>query len=68
MALQLDVTQQSDVEGVIAAIQARFGEPPSLLVNCAGFFDMSPFVDVKESRFNAAIDINLKVSLHSCFF
>ena len=63
LALQMDVTQQSAVECVIAAVLEKFGGPPRLLVNCAGFFEMMPFMDMKESSFNTAIDINLKVIL-----
>lgn len=64
----MDVTQQSAVEGVIAAVRKRFGEPPRLLVNCAGAFEMAPFMDVKESSLGAVIDVNLKVSFHFWFF
>ncbi|XP_045119814.1 estradiol 17-beta-dehydrogenase 8-like [Portunus trituberculatus] len=60
LALQMDVTQQRAVEEVMAAIRERFGKPPTLLVNCAGFFERTPVVEMEESSFNTAIDVNLK--------
>ncbi|KAK8394700.1 hypothetical protein O3P69_005882 [Scylla paramamosain] len=60
LALQMDVTQQRVVEGVMAAIRERFGKSPTLLVNCAGFFERAPLVEMEESSFCKAIDVNLK--------
>lgn len=60
LALNIDVRQQSSVEGVIAASKDKFGVPPSLLVNCAGIADISPFLDITGQQFDKMIDINLK--------
>ncbi|MPD04355.1 Estradiol 17-beta-dehydrogenase 8 [Portunus trituberculatus] len=56
----MDVTQQSSVEGAIAASRDRYGVPPSLLVNCAGIADISPFLDITGPQLDKMIDINLK--------
>ncbi|XP_045119701.1 uncharacterized short-chain type dehydrogenase/reductase y4vI-like [Portunus trituberculatus] len=60
LALNMDVTQQSSVEGAIAASRDRYGVPPSLLVNCAGIADISPFLDITGPQLDKMIDINLK--------
>ncbi|XP_050698835.1 (3R)-3-hydroxyacyl-CoA dehydrogenase-like [Eriocheir sinensis] len=60
LALQMDVTQKDAVEAVIAAAREKLGAPPSLLVNSAGIAKLEPFLDVKQDRLNAIIDINLK--------
>ncbi|XP_063879140.1 uncharacterized oxidoreductase YuxG-like [Scylla paramamosain] len=46
LALNMDVTQQSSVEGAIAASRDRYGVSPSLLVNSAGIAHISPFLDI----------------------
>ena len=61
LALQMDVTQQNDINGVIATAQDRFGEPPSLLVNNAGIARGSPFHLMEEKVFDTVVDVNLKV-------
>ncbi|KAG0727490.1 Estradiol 17-beta-dehydrogenase 8 [Chionoecetes opilio] len=60
LALQVDVTQQSAVERVIAAARDRYGKPPSLLVNSAGVMRTSPFLDETEARLDRVINVNLK--------
>ncbi|KAG0718226.1 Estradiol 17-beta-dehydrogenase 8 [Chionoecetes opilio] len=60
LALQMDVTQQSDVERVIAASRDRFERPPNLLVNSAGVLRMSPFLDETEACLDTMINVNLK--------
>ncbi|KAG0719480.1 Estradiol 17-beta-dehydrogenase 8 [Chionoecetes opilio] len=60
LALPMDVTQHSDVEGVIAAARDRFGAPPSLLVNCAGIADLGPFLSITKARLDKMMDVNLK--------
>ena len=65
MALQMDVTQQSAVESVIAAARDKFKEPPSLLVNSAGILLMVPSLEVTDT---AVIDVNLKVIIFVMVF
>lgn len=60
LAVQMDVTQQKAVEGAMAAIRKQFGKSPTMLVNCAGFFERKPMVEMDESSFNTAVDVNLK--------
>ncbi|KAG0719738.1 Estradiol 17-beta-dehydrogenase 8 [Chionoecetes opilio] len=60
LALPMDVTQHSDVEGVIAAARDRFEAPPSLLVNCAGIADLGPFLSITKARLDKMMDVNLK--------
>ncbi|MPC58731.1 Estradiol 17-beta-dehydrogenase 8 [Portunus trituberculatus] len=61
LALEMDVTQQSAVEGVIAVAQERFGEPPSLLVNNAGIARGSLCHLMEEKDFDIVVNVNLKV-------
>lgn len=61
LALEMDVTKQSAVEGVIAATRERFGEPPCLLVNNAGIARDSPCHLMEEKVFDVVVNVNLKV-------
>lgn len=67
LAVQMDVTQQRAVEEAMAAIRKQFGKSPTMLVNCAGFFERKPMVEMDESSFNTAVDVNLKVTFHYLF-
>ncbi|XP_063879131.1 estradiol 17-beta-dehydrogenase 8-like isoform X1 [Scylla paramamosain] len=60
LALNMDVTQQSSVEGAIAASRDRYGVSPSLLVNSAGIAHISPFLDITRPQLDKMIDVNLK--------
>ncbi|XP_063879135.1 (3R)-3-hydroxyacyl-CoA dehydrogenase-like isoform X2 [Scylla paramamosain] len=60
LALEMDVTQQSAAEGVIAAARERFGEPPSLLVNNAGIARGSLCHLMEEKDFDIVVNVNLK--------
>lgn len=60
LALKMDVTLQSDVQGVIAASKDRFGKRPSLLVNSAGIGLLAPFLDATEACIDQYTSINLK--------
>lgn len=60
LALKMDVTLQSDVQGVIASSKDRFGKPPSLLVNSAGIGLLAPFLDATEACIDKYTSVNLK--------
>ncbi|XP_045119813.1 (3R)-3-hydroxyacyl-CoA dehydrogenase-like [Portunus trituberculatus] len=57
LALQMDVTQQSAVQSVIATVRDKYGEPPSLLVNAAGIMNIDPSFD---KTGDVVINVNLK--------
>ena len=61
LALEMDVTQPSAVEGVIEAAREKFGEPPSLLVNNAGIARGSLCHLMEEKDFDIVVNVNLKV-------
>jgi NAD(P)-dependent dehydrogenase (short-subunit alcohol dehydrogenase family) len=54
-----DVRLKADVEAALAATRAAFG-PPDALVNNAGIFKASAFLDIDEADWDAVIAVNLK--------
>ena len=61
MALQFDVSNESEVTSAYEAIEAQFG-PVDILVNNAGVSKDQIFMRLKVEDWNANIDINLKGS------
>jgi 2-hydroxycyclohexanecarboxyl-CoA dehydrogenase len=55
----VDVTRSQDVLDCVAAVRARFG-PIDVLVNCAGWDELMPFVASDEPLWDRLIEINYK--------
>ena len=59
VGLGLDVTDFATVRAAIEEAEGRLG-PIDILVNCAGWDKVEPFVDNSEETWERVIDINLK--------
>jgi NAD(P)-dependent dehydrogenase (short-subunit alcohol dehydrogenase family) len=57
--LHCNVARKAEVDAALAATLARFGRVDGL-VNNAGIFKASPFLDITEADWDAVIDVNLK--------
>ena len=64
MGLALDVTDSSSVSAAVARAQEELG-PIDVLVNCAGWDELRPFVDTGEEFWRRAIAINLEGALRT---
>ena len=58
-ARRLDVTQVSDIERVVAEVDAEFGGI-DILVNNAAIFDLDPIQDITEASYEKVMSVNLK--------
>lgn len=58
MALEMDVTDPDSVDQGIAAISDGLG-PVEILVNCAGWDELRPFLDTDERFLRRVLEINL---------
>ncbi len=59
IALVVDVCSGADVRAAVAATTADLG-PIAILVNCAGWDELKPFLDTDEVFWERVIDINFK--------
>ena len=55
----VDVVRASDVEGMVAAVAGALG-PPDVLVNNAGVFPRSAFLEMTEREWDHVLSVNLK--------
>ncbi len=58
-AVKLDVTDLSQIDKVVAEIDAEYGGI-DILVNNAAIFDMAPINELTEDSYERVLDINLK--------
>lgn len=58
-AFYVDVTKRSSIQGMVAAILAKYGRI-DVLVNNAGVEHIEPFVDVSEEHYDFITGVNLK--------
>jgi NAD(P)-dependent dehydrogenase (short-subunit alcohol dehydrogenase family) len=56
--VRLDVTSQSDIDRALAVIRSQAADV-NILVNCAGVFQMTPFLQMNEEEFMAVLNVNL---------
>jgi NADP-dependent 3-hydroxy acid dehydrogenase YdfG len=62
-AYELDVTQKSQVEAVVAAVVKDFGKL-DVLINNAGLMPIRPMLEVNTEEWDAMIDVNLRGTLY----
>ena len=60
-----DVTDRSSLEGLLKATVEAFGKV-DILVNCAGFNQRAPTLDLPEADWNRLLDTNLTGTLRAC--
>jgi 2-hydroxycyclohexanecarboxyl-CoA dehydrogenase len=63
IALHLDVTDPASVAAAAAAWTEGGSEPPSILVNCAGWDELRPFVETDDAFMARVLEINLAGAL-----
>lgn len=56
--VRLDVTSPSDIDRAMAVIRSEPADV-GILVNCAGIFQMTPFLHMNEEEFMAVLNVNL---------
>jgi NAD(P)-dependent dehydrogenase (short-subunit alcohol dehydrogenase family) len=54
----LDITSQSDIDRVLAGIRSEPADV-SILINCAGIFQITPFLQMNNEQFMAVLNVNL---------
>ena len=59
IAVPCDVRSADAVHAAIADIQKRLAAPPTILVNNAGIFEITPLSDTSEASFEGAVEVNL---------
>lgn len=68
LAVPLDVTQTASVNDAVAMVRDQLGDV-EILVNCAGWDELKPFLDTDEEFWDRVIEINYKGMLrtvHAC--
>jgi 3-oxoacyl-[acyl-carrier protein] reductase len=56
--LRLDVRSQSDIDRVLGVIRSEAADV-GVLVNCAGIFQITPFLQMNDEQFMAVLNVNL---------
>jgi 2-hydroxycyclohexanecarboxyl-CoA dehydrogenase len=64
IAVELDVTDSDSVAAAVERVRSELG-PVEVLVNCAGWDELRPFLDTDEQFWDRVIDINFKGALRT---
>jgi 3-oxoacyl-[acyl-carrier protein] reductase len=56
--VRLDVSSQSDIERALAVIRSEAADV-GILINCAGIFQVTPFLQMNDQQFMAVLNVNL---------
>jgi NAD(P)-dependent dehydrogenase (short-subunit alcohol dehydrogenase family) len=56
--VRLDVSSQNDIERALAIIRSEAADI-GILINCAGIFQIAPFLQVNDEQFMAVLNVNL---------
>jgi 3-oxoacyl-[acyl-carrier protein] reductase len=56
--VRLDVSSQSDIERALAVIRSEAADV-GILINCAGIFQITPFLQMSDEQFMAVLNVNL---------
>ncbi|MFQ5850168.1 MAG: SDR family NAD(P)-dependent oxidoreductase [Candidatus Binatia bacterium] len=64
MACPVDLTKRAEVEQVVVSVLSQFGQI-DLLVNCAGWDRLEPFVESEEATWERILAINFKSLLYT---
>jgi 2-hydroxycyclohexanecarboxyl-CoA dehydrogenase len=63
--VSLDVTDSQSVADAIADVESAMG-PIDILVNCAGWDELRPFLETDEAFWDRVIEVNYKGCLRTC--
>lgn len=61
-AFEVDVSKNSDLQNVLQNALKMHGQPPTIVVNCAGITKDNFILKMTEKDFDDVIRVNLKVS------
>ena len=64
LAVQMDITRSNSVADALDEVVTTFA-PPDILVNCAGWDELKPFLDTDEEFWDRVIDVNFKGMLRT---
>ncbi len=56
--VRLDVTSQNDIERALAFMRSEAADI-GILINCAGIFQITPFLQINDEQFMAVLNVNL---------
>jgi NAD(P)-dependent dehydrogenase (short-subunit alcohol dehydrogenase family) len=56
--VRLDVSSQSDIERALAVMRSEAADV-GILINCAGIFQITPFLQLNDEQFMAVLNVNL---------
>ena len=56
-----NVSKSSEVDELFKQVENNFGEPATIVINCAGIARIAPFLEITEEQFNLIIENNMKV-------
>jgi 3-oxoacyl-[acyl-carrier protein] reductase len=56
--VRLDVSSQGDIERALAVMRSEAADV-DILINCAGIFQIAPFLQVTDEQFMAVLNVNL---------
>jgi len=56
--VRLDVSSQSDIERALAVMRSEAADV-GILINCAGIFQITPFLQMNDEQFMAVLNVNL---------
>jgi len=63
IALETNIAERPQVEAAVAALREAFG-PISVLVNCAGVENFTPFGEIDDANWARMLDVNLTGTYH----
>lgn len=63
LPLELDVTSNESIKGVIEEAINKYKRPPSIVVNCAGITRDAFILKMDDSDFDLVLNVNFKVRL-----
>ncbi len=56
--VKLDISSQSDIERVLSVMRSEAADV-GILINCAGVFQITPFLQMNDEQFMAVLNVNL---------
>jgi 3-oxoacyl-[acyl-carrier protein] reductase len=56
--VRLDVTSRNDIERAMAVMRSEAADV-GILINCAGIFQITPFLQINDDQFMAVLNVNL---------
>ena len=58
-----NVSKSSEVDELFKQVENNFGEPSTIVINCAGITRNASFLEITEEEFDLIIENNMKVQI-----